>query len=246
MNAREKSKVLKELNLPDYFTIKGGSAYYFIKKDGYVVLVQVLVDHTSSKELFRLYHVMQPLYIPSEHLHLAVGYGIERFLCVEDIPKIKAEISKTIFPSSLEDVNKALNLGFVFFRTDYKKLTRFSIWHCLYAWYRRFNKEFPEAYNDSLSRSVKIPGVINTQAKGWAYYEFLGLNYFILGRYDLAKRELLRGVLPPSSNVPQWAIDDSNRAKGFIELLDAKKYEEARAKLLEWQAYTLAHVKLTV
>lgn len=245
MNAREKSKVLKELNLPEYFTIKGGSAYYFIKKDDYVVLVQVLIDHTSSKERFRLYHVMQPLYVPSEYLHIDVGYEIDRFLYVEDIPKIKAEVGKIIFPSSLEDVNKALNLGFVFFRTDYKKLTRFSFWHCLYAWYRRFNKEFPEAYNDSLRLSVKIPGVC-IQAKGWASYEFLGLNYFILGKYDLAKKELLRGVLPPSSNAPQWAIDNSNRAKDFIELLDAKKYEEARAKLLEWQAYTLAHVKLTV
>ncbi|MDE5595154.1 MAG: hypothetical protein K2I89_06250 [Muribaculaceae bacterium] len=75
-------------------------------------------------------------------------------------------------------------------------------------------------------------------------YEFLAYSYIVINQYDEAKKYLIEIVAYENHEHPDWFIEQVERAKKLLDLMEQENWTEIRNLLLSWQRETMTALKL--
>ncbi|MDE6702427.1 MAG: hypothetical protein K2K00_01975 [Muribaculaceae bacterium] len=75
-------------------------------------------------------------------------------------------------------------------------------------------------------------------------YEFLAYSYIVINQYDEAKKYLIEIVAYENHEHPDWFIEQVERAKKLLDLMEQENWPEIRNLLLSWQRETMTALKL--
>lgn len=75
-------------------------------------------------------------------------------------------------------------------------------------------------------------------------YEFLAYSYIVINQYDEAKKYLIEIVAYENHEHPDWFIEQVERAKNLLDLMEQENWTEIRNLLLSWQRETMTALKL--
>jgi len=104
MQKRERAKILKRLVLPDIYIKKDNLAYYLLKnKEGFVIMVAILLTAQSYKERFYVEYFIQPLFYPLSFYTFAIGRRL-KYQEVDKLSEIEKELNSFKIFSSFEEV----------------------------------------------------------------------------------------------------------------------------------------------
>jgi len=146
MTSTERTKILKKINLPSFFTKRGPLAFYVIENDGFKILVGLYIDSTLDKDNFFVQYFIQPLFIPFPTYVFTIGKRIGGHWSLQDIKKIENAISNIGELKSFEDIKETLRTAYGNLESSYK--------HQLLGYIHLIFNEF-ELANFELQKIVK-------------------------------------------------------------------------------------------
>jgi len=120
MKAKERAKIIKDIEFPDNFLKKGDLSYKIIDYKGFKYIIGFCLDSTFDEDSFFVQYFTQPLFIPFSTLVFTLGDRIDSYWNTNMLKELESKILNKNLPRDVDELLIYWESKFKKFNDNYK------------------------------------------------------------------------------------------------------------------------------